>query len=170
MPIVEVRRHAERAGPTEAGSALSAAGRAMAERLARSAPAYAVVASSPLPRAKETASIIGGRLDLADPALLPDLSQIVQVRTIEEYAPLLAGGERERALAGEQAGAWRRLGGAAKDGTALVITHGGVIELAALSIARELGVALRGHAFSYCEGVRVRYERGTAVALEVLRA
>jgi len=169
MPIVEVRRHAERAGPTEAASALSAAGRTMAERLARSAPAYAVVASSPLPRAKETASIIGGRLDLADPALLPDLSQIVQVRTIEEYAPLLAGGERERALAAEQAGAWLRLGGAAKDGTALVITHGGVIELAALRIAKALGKDLRGDAFSYCEGVRIRYSDGKPRSLEVLR-
>ena len=178
MAIVEVRRHAERAGPTEAGSALSPAGRAMAERLARSAPAYAVVAASPLPRAKETATIVGGRLDLADPALLPDLSQIVQVRTIEEYLPLLATGERERALADEQAGAWARIGsaadgrsgsGTAKHATALVITHGGVIELAALRIAKELGKDLRGDAFSYCEGVRVRYERGKPTSLEVLR-
>lgn len=200
MAIVEVRRHAERAGPTDAGSALSPAGRAMAERLARTAPAYAVVAASPLPRAKETAAIIGGRLDLTDPALLPDLSQIVQARTIEEYAPLLDEGDRERALAEEQAGAWARLGvladgrerpagvadgregsgvvggrsaakdSAADDVAALVITHGGVIELAALRIARELGVTLRGDAFSYCEGVRVRYQRGRAVALQVLRA
>lgn len=169
MATVEVRRHAERAGPTEAGSALSTAGRAMAERLARTAPAYAVVASSPLPRAKETATIVGGRLDLADPALLPDLSQIVQVRTIEEYAPLLASGERERALADEQAGAWQRLGSAARDGTALVITHGGVIELAALRIAKVIGKDLRGHAFSYCEGVRVRYTDGKPTSLEVLR-
>ena len=169
MSIVEVRRHAERAGPTEAGSALSPAGRAMAERLARSAPAYAVVAASPLPRAKETASIIGGRLDSADPALLPDLSQVVQVRTIEEYAPLLAAGERERALADEQAGAWLRLGGTAKDGTALVITHGGVIELAALRIAKAIGKDLRGDAFSYCEGVRIRYTDGKPTSLEVLR-
>lgn len=169
MAIVEVRRHAERAGPTEAGSALSAAGRTMAERLARSAPAYAVVAASPLPRAKETAAIIGGRLDLADPALLPDLSQIVQLRTIEEYAPLLAGGERERVLADEQAGAWLRLGGAAKDGAALVITHGGVIELAALNIAKAIGKDLRGDTFSYCEGVRVHYTDGKPTSLEVLR-
>ena len=169
MPIVEVRRHAERASPTEAGSALSPAGRAMAEGLARIAPAYALVASSPLPRAKETAAIIGGRLDLADPALLPDLSQVVQVRTIEEYAPLLASGERERALADEQAGAWQRLGSTARDGTALVITHGGVIELAALRIAKAIGKDLRGDAFSYCEGVRVSYTDGMPTTLEVLR-
>lgn len=178
MAIVEVRRHAERSGPTDGGSALSAAGRAMAERLARTAPAYAIVAASPLPRAKETATIIGGRLDVADPALLPDLSQVVQVHTIEEYVPLLMAGERERALADEQAGAWARHGaaagrraasGAMRDGTVLVITHGGVIELAALRIAAALGKDLRGDAFSYCEGVRVRYERGHPASLEVLR-
>lgn len=176
MATVEVRRHAERAGPTEAGSALSAAGRAMAERLARSAPAYAVVAASPLPRARETATIVGGRLDLADPALLPDLSQIVQVRTIEEYVPLLADGERELALADEQAGAWARIAATA-DGrrsgathaTALVVTHGGVIELAALRIAKAIGKDLRGDAFSYCEGVRVRYEDGKPLTIELLR-
>jgi len=169
MAIVEVRRHAERSGPTESGSALSAAGRAMAERLARTAPAYAIVAASPLPRAKETATIIGGRLDVADPALLPDLSQVVQVRTIEEYVPLLMAGERERRLADEQQGAWARYGDATRDGTVLVITHGGVIELAALRIAAVLGKDLRGKAFSYCEGVRVRYERGHPASLEVLR-
>jgi len=169
MATVEVRRHAERAGPTESGSALSPAGRAMAERLARRAPAYTVVAASPLPRAKETAIIVGGRLDLADPALLPNLSQIVQVRTIEEYLPLLAAGERERALADEQAGAWARFAAAAGDGTALVVTHGGVIELAALRIAKAIGKDLRGNAFSYCEGVRVRYEDGKPTSLEVLR-
>lgn len=168
MSLLEVRRHAERAGPTHAGSALSPAGQAMAERLARSAPAYAVVVASPLPRAKETAAIIGGRLDSTDPALLPDLSQLGLANTIEEYAALLDQ-ERERALADEQAGAWARIASGAGDGAALVITHGGVIELAASRIAQALGTELRGDAFSYCEGVRVRYEQGRPAALEVLR-
>lgn len=168
MAVLEVRRHAERAGPTDAGSALSRAGRAMAEALALRSPAYAVVVASPLPRAKETAELIGGRLDSAEPALLPDLSQLGLAGTIEEYAALL-GEPRERALADEQAGAWARIASAAGSGSALVITHGGVIELAASVIARELGSVLRGKAFSYCEGVRIRYERGRPAALEVLR-
>lgn len=141
----------------------------MAEQLALRAPAYAVVVASPLPRAKETAELIGGRLDSADPALLPDLSQLGLAGTIEEYTALLAE-SRERALADEQAGAWARIASAAGNGNALVITHGGVIELAASIIARALGTELRGKAFSYCEGVRIRYERGKPAALEVLRA
>ena len=168
MAVLEVRRHAERAGPRDAGSALSPAGRAMAERLALRAPAYAAVVASPLPRARETAEIIGGRLDSADPALLPDLSQLGLAGTIEEYAALIAE-PRERALAEEQAGAWARIASAAAKGNALVITHGGVIELAASVIARALGTELRGEAFSYCEGVRIRYERGKPASLEVLR-
>lgn len=169
VAVVDVRRHAERAAVTERTSALSPAGRAMAQRLALDAPRYAVVAASPLPRARETATIIGGRVDNAEPGLLPDLSQIVQVRSIEEYTELLAG-ERERALADEQSAAWARIARAAGDGSALVVTHGGVIELAASVIARALGTELRGKAFSYCEGVRIRYERGKPSALEVLRA
>lgn len=168
VTTLEVRRHAERAGPTGAGSALSPAGRAMAERLALAAPAYALVAASPLPRARETAAIVGGRLDLADPALLPDLAQLGQADSIEQYATLLDS-DRERALAEEQAAAWARVAAHAGGGHALVITHGGVIELAASAIARALGLVLRGRGFSYCEGVRIRYESGRPVSLEVLR-
>ena len=73
VSILEIRRHAERMNLQDNQSALSAVGRAMCDRLAKEAPQYAVVVSSPLPRAKETAERIAGRLDGTDPALLPDL-------------------------------------------------------------------------------------------------
>lgn len=169
MGVIEVRRHAERAGPTHSGSALSPAGRAMAEALGRRAPAYALVVASPLPRARETAALIGGRVDRTEPELLPDLSQIVQASTIEEYASLLAEGGRERDIAHTQAAAWSRIAAQAGDRAALVITHGGVIELGGLAVAAGLARSLRGPAFSYCEGLRLTFDRGRATAIEPLR-
>jgi len=44
------------------------------------------------------------------------------------------------------------------------------VELASLPIAAALGTTLRGAAMSYCDGVRVRYERGRPASIEVLRA
>ena len=58
MPVLEIRRHAERTDRGNEQSALSQGGRAMAESLAKRAPKYALVLSSPLPRAKETALTI----------------------------------------------------------------------------------------------------------------
>src|SRR5439155_842639 len=63
MPLIEIRRHAERADPKNNQGSLSEAGRAMALALAKRAPRFALVLSSPLPRAKETAQLIAGRLD-----------------------------------------------------------------------------------------------------------
>ncbi|HET8568904.1 MAG TPA: histidine phosphatase family protein [Candidatus Limnocylindria bacterium] len=165
MATLEIRRHAERG----AGAVLSPAGVRAAEALARGAPRYAVVTSSPLPRAMETARLVGGRLDGTEPALLPDLAQLVQLRTIEEHASLL-GEARERELAREQAAAWARIAGAAGRGHALAIGHGGAIELGALVVARALGTALSGPALSFLDGFRVRYESDRPVAIEVVRA
>src|SRR5439155_11367262 len=67
VSVLEIRRHAERVNRADDQSALSVAGRAMCERLAKDAPRYSLVVSSPLPRAKETAERIAGRLDGVDP-------------------------------------------------------------------------------------------------------
>ena len=52
MPLIEIRRHAERADPKNNQGSLSEAGRAMAVALGKRAPKFALVLSSPLPRAK----------------------------------------------------------------------------------------------------------------------
>src|SRR5260221_14268387 len=138
MPIVEIRRHAERAlvsGPP----ALSPAGRAMAEalgaELTRANGPFALVVSSPLNRAKETATLVGGRLDAVDPALLPDVGGaniFGELATLASWAKVL---ERQDALtfAKEQVRAWTAIAGrvGAKD-RALAISHSGIIHLPAM--------------------------------------
>src|SRR5512132_3973322 len=121
MSILEIRRHAERVNLADNQSALSAAGRAMCERLAKDAPKYALVVSSPLPRAKETAERIAGRLDAVEPALLPDLGgQAAQLfgemRTLADWSRLMARDETARKFAEEQLPAWVRIASRVRDG------------------------------------------------------
>jgi len=79
----------------------------MCEKLAKAAPRYALVVASPLPRAKETAQRIAGRLDAVDPGLLPDLgghaAQLFgEMRTIADWARLLHEDPEAKAFAEAQ--------------------------------------------------------------------
>ncbi len=142
MPVLDIRRHAERMNLQDNQSALSVAGRAMCERLAKDAPRYKLVISSPLPRAKETAERVAGRLDGIDPGLLPDLGGAA-ARIASRV------GEKDRVLA---------------------VSHGGIVDLPAIVIASRLGTTLHGKSFGYGEGVRVTYAKGAPVKIEELRA
>ena len=107
VPLLDIRRHAQRQSLDDQQSALSTAGRAMCEALAKTAPKYALVVSSPLPRAKETAQRIAGRLDSADPALLPDLGTYAssifgEMRMLADWARLLRENAEGRAFAEQQ--------------------------------------------------------------------
>ena len=169
MATLEVRRHAERSDRGNEKSALSANGRAMAQGLAQARDAYALVVSSPLPRARETALLIAGRLDAADPALLPEMGGAIGDRLYGEMRTL---DERDEArhVADEQLAAWTRLASRVGDRErVLAVSHGGIIELPALVLAERLRAPLAGAAFGYCEGVRVEYAKGAATKIAVLR-
>jgi broad specificity phosphatase PhoE len=86
MPILEIRRHAERTDRANEQSALSVAGRAMAESLATRTPKFVLVLSSPLPRAKETAQLIARRLDGVGIIELPAITLAQRLRTPPEGA------------------------------------------------------------------------------------
>src|SRR2546422_1849508 len=173
MPILEIRRHAERTDRGNEESALSAAGRAMAEQLAKRGGKFALVLSSPLPRAKETAQLIAGRLDATEPGLLPEMGGVIgdrifgEMRTLSDWATVLREREDARTFASEQLATWssiaRRVGD--KD-RVLAISHGGIIELPAITLAERLRAHLGGKAaFGYGEGVRVKYAKGSPTAI-----
>jgi len=174
MSILEIRRHAERMNVQDNQSALSAAGRAMCERLAKDAPKYALVVSSPLPRAKETAERIAGRVDGVEPALLPDLGGAAarmfgEMKTLADWALLMRTDETARRFAEEQLPAWARIASRVGDkDRVLAVSHGGIVDLPAIVIADKLGAKLNGPSFGYGEGVRVTYGKGAPVKIERL--
>ena len=175
MPILDVRRHAERTRRSDEQSGLSAAGLAMCEALAKREPRYARVVSSPLPRAKETAERIAGRLDAVEPGLLPDLgSHAAQLfgdlTTLADWARLLHEHPDSRRFAEEQLPVWARIAARLGDkDKALAVSHGGIIELPAVLLMERLRIAIRGESFGYGEGVRITYAKGEPTALELLR-
>jgi broad specificity phosphatase PhoE len=176
VPTLDIRRHAQRIDRGDDTSALSAAGRAMCERLATDAPRYALVVASPLPRAKETATRIAGRIDSVEPALLPDLGSYAsslfgEMATLAEWRRLLHEHPDARKFADEQLPAWSRIAARLGDvDHALAISHGGIIDLPAVALMEQLGIAVTGPAFGYCDGVRITYVKGSVSALAVLRA
>jgi broad specificity phosphatase PhoE len=175
MPVLDIRRHAERVNLADNQSALSAAGRAMCERLAKDAPKYALVVASPLPRAKETAERIAGRLDTVEVGLLPDLGGAAarmfgEMRTLADWARLMREDESARRFADEQLPTWARIAGRVGDrDRVLAVSHGGIVDLPAIAIAARLRVALDGASFGYGEGARVTYAKGAPVKIEELR-
>jgi len=148
----------------------------MCEKLSRVAPRYALVVSSPLPRAKETAQRIAGRLDAVDPALLPDLvghaAQLFgEMRTLADWARLLRERDEARVFAEAQLPAWARI--ASRIGEkehVLAISHGGIIDLPAVAVMERLRVPIDVASFGYGEGLRITYAKGSPTKLEVLRA
>src|SRR2546425_1143143 len=116
MPILEIRRHVERADLKNNESALSPAGRAMAQTIAKRAGPYTLVLSSPLPRAKETAQLIAGRLDDTDPGLLPEMGGVIgdrifgEMRALADWAEVLRERQDARQFAAAQLLTWGAAG------------------------------------------------------------
>jgi len=176
MPILEIRRHSERADRGNEQSALSTAGRAVAESLAKRAPKFALVLSSPLPRAKETAQTIAGRLDAVEPGFLPEMGGVIgdrifgEMRTLADWAEVLREREDARKFATEQLGTWARVAMRVPEKhRVLAISHGGIIELPTITLAQRLRAPLEGASFGYCEGVVVTYAKGVPTKIEIVR-
>lgn len=150
---------------------LTARGEAAARALAGTT--YALVVSSPLERAKRTAELVGGRLDLTEAGLLPDIGGagvFGAMATLAEWRALLRSDPKARAFASEQLSTWARI--AARVGPkdrALVISHGGIIELPIVALAEEIGLDIDGPSFGNLEGARITYDKRSRTKLELLR-
>jgi broad specificity phosphatase PhoE len=176
VPLLEVRRHAERTHRGNEQSALSPAGRLMAESLSKRAPNFALVLSSPLPRAKETALTIAGRLDAVEPGFLPEMGGVIgdrifgEMRMLADWAEVLREREDARKFATEQLATWAQVAmRVGQKDRVLAISHGGIIELPAITLAQRLRTPLEGASFGYCEGVVVTYTKGAPTKIEVVR-
>lgn len=172
MAVLEIRRHAERVFERGGPSALTSAGRAAAAALGKRSGPFALVVASPLPRAKETAELVGGRLDAVEPALLPDIGGarlFGDTSTLTAWAALLAHDEA-RQFAEQQVEAWAALANrVGPRERVLAISHSGLIDLPAVHLALALGLALDGPSFGHLEGVCVTYAQSRATTLEVVR-
>ena len=148
----------------------------MAKVLSKRIGPFALVLSSPLPRAKETAQTIAGRLDAVEPGFLPEMGGVIgdrifgEMRTLADWAEVLREREDARKFATEQLATWARVATRVGDkDRVLAISHGGIIELPAITLAQRLRVPLEGASFGYCEGVVVTYASDAPTKIEVAR-
>lgn len=171
MKTIEVRRHSMRSKP---GDHLSQAGVTLARRIGEEIGPFERVVTSTLPRAFETAIAMGFAVDK-------------QIELMNTYGP-----EAEREVPWPQsfavyAKAVRRGKGAAwygnrladyyadlanalsENGAALVINHGGVVELGVVAAFPEADYESWGDEADYCEGARLFWQDGKFVNAEVLR-
>ena len=171
MAILEVRRHAMRMKP---GQHLSRQGVSLARYVGKEIGPFSLVISSPLPRATETAIAMGFAIDRVIDALgedIPDklFSLISWPKAISEISKLVRDNEECNRYAQAQAAHWRNvLGQIADDEAALIISHGAIIELGAISLMPNADHVSWGNAIGYCEGFRFSSQCGE-LASEVLR-
>lgn len=177
MITLEIRRHAERAAGDGAGSSLTPAGLAMARSVRRETGAFALVVSSTKARARDTAAAIAGRVDESVDALSvsPDEAltqeQYDTMRSQGDVVQLLGAQKASLRFAQAQLALWEGIARRLQPGElALIVTHGGNVELPAALIARRLVTDIGPLPLGYCEGVEAEYDGGRWCRIDRLYA
>ena len=171
MRYLEVRRHSMRLKP---GIHLSRAGMERAYRIGQSAGPFAYVVTSTVSRAFETALVMGFAVDAQDKRL-STMNDNVDAElpwpfSFAEAARVVQQGGAAARFARKQADLWRTVVASVPDGaSALVITHGGIVELGAVGCLPQADHASWGQYCDCCEGVRLSFDGQAFVAAEILR-
>lgn len=170
MRYIEHRRHTMRTKP---GQHLSQAGVSLARRVGEGIGPFARVVTSTVPRAFETAIAMGFAVTEQVVALSPpdDVSAGIQwPATFAQMAEAVRQGGPAARFAREQARVLQHIVAELPEGdAALVISHGGIVELAAIGCLPGADFAVWGEHCDYCEGVRLAYDGERFVSAEVLR-
>lgn len=172
MRALEIRRHSIRDSHSVN---LNRAGVALARSVGAGLGPFAKVFSSPAARALQTAVAMGFAIDEErDELAIPDeqgvLIELDACRSFADVARLLRGGLRLPQYGRAQRVFALTLAAELGDGeSALMLSHGSVIETLALACAPFADAAACGDGVSFCEGVRLSFEAGECVALDVLR-
>jgi broad specificity phosphatase PhoE len=171
MRILEHRRHSLRSKPSPH---LNQAGVTLARRVGERMGNFALVVTSTLPRAYETAIAMGYAVHEQNEQLahLPETvaRALSDEMTFADYMALVRRDEAVAEYAAAQAALLRQLVARVREGEAvLVISHGAIIELGAVGALPQADLSAWGRELSQCEGVRLFYEDGAFVRGEVLR-
>lgn len=172
MKTIEIRRHSIR----ERGSDdLSAEGRILARTVGEGLGPFQRVITSAVPRAYQTAVAMGFDVD-EQVELLNTYGDSVEAEIpwpadFADYSePLRRAGGAPARYAQRLVDFYSRLAEALPEtGSALVINHGGVVEIGAVACLPDADHAAWGRYCQYCEGVRLFWEQGRFAQVEILR-
>ena len=171
MKTIEVRRHSIRAKP---GVHLNQSGVTLARLVGENLGPFDRVVTSTLPRAFETAIAMGFAVD-EQVELMSSYGDDVEhevpwPQSFAGYAKAVKrGGEAER-YANQLASYYAGLADYLADGRlALVVNHGGILELGVVASFPDADYESWGWAADCCEGARLYWEDKKCVNAELLR-
>ena len=171
MKKLEIRRHSIRNQP---GDHLNQMGVTLARRVGEEIGPFDLVVTSTLPRAFETAIAMGFAVD-EQIELMSTYSHNVGREapwplSLAGYAEVISQGGASARYANQLVDIYRKLlHYVSDDHAALVINHGGVLEMGAVACLPDADHFSWGSHFDYCEGVRLFWENDKFVNAEVLR-
>ena len=171
MKTVEIRRHSIRQKP---GDHLSQQGVTLARLVGQNLGPFDRVVTSTLPRAFETAIAMGCAVDEQN-ELMSTYGNAVEREapwplSLAGYAEVVSAGGAAAKYANQLVAVYTKLANFLADGrAALVINHGGVLEMGAVACLPEADHIAWGSHFEYCEGVRLFWENDKFVDAEILR-
>ena len=171
MKTIEIRRHSLRSKP---GDHLNQPGVSLARLVGENLGPFDRVVTSTLPRATETAIAMGFAVDEFNELMSSygyDVDQEAPWPSFPaEYADAIRRGKAAARYANQLKAVYTKLADYLMDGrAALVINHGGILELGAIACLPDADHTAWGPYFDYCEGIRLFWENGKFVDGEVLR-
>jgi broad specificity phosphatase PhoE len=171
MKIIEIRRHSIRSKP---GDHLSQQGVTLARLVGEKLGPFDKVITSTLPRAFETAIAMGfavdEQLELLNATGDDVQDEIPWPQTFEIYVKAFTRGGAVTKYGRQLARFYGELAEFLADGrSALIINHGGVVEIGAVACLAGTGVMVQGEAVGPCEGIRLYYDDKKVMRAEVLR-
>jgi broad specificity phosphatase PhoE len=171
MKTIEIRRHSIRSKP---GDHLNQSGVTLARLVGENLGPFDRVVTSTLPRAFETAIAMGFAVDEQVELMSSYGAEVEQeVPWPQSFTVYTKAVKRDGAAAkyaDQLAVFYNKLADSRTDGrAALVINHGGVLELGVVACLPGADYESWGEAVDYCEGARLFWEDGKFVNAEVLR-
>ena len=158
---------------TQPGEHLSQAGVLRARAVGQTLGPFQRVITSNLPRAIETAMVMGYAPDRFEPALSSLFNADGEVDWTEGCAAFAAAARRgglTGAAAKLHADLLRSVAGELQDGErALLVSHGGIVELGVVGLLPDYDFSSWAPACDYCEGVRLYFEGTECTGAEILR-
>ena len=171
MKTIEIRRHSIRSIP---GDHLNQAGVSLARRVGEGVGPFDRVVTSTLPRAFETAISMGFAVDeqveLMSTYGADVEREIPWPQSFASYARAVKRKPAARGYADQLSSYYATLAERLEEGgAALVINHGGIVELGVTASFPDADYESWGDAVYYCEGARLFWQDGKCIDSELLR-
>jgi len=171
MKTIEIRRHSKRTVPDDH---LNQQGVALARLVGEGLGPFDRVVTSTLPRAFETAISMGFAVDEQNELMSSYGSDVGREApwplSCAGYAEVVAMGGAAGKYANKLLKIYTKLANSIADGgSALVVNHGGVLELGAVACLPNADHVKWGSHFEYCEGIRLFWEDVQFVDCDLLR-